>query len=213
MDCAARQVVAPLGVAAAWHLSEWSFMSECVEKLPPTSLDTSFYKAVLCIHRNNFRDAQLHIDNARKFLYNELAALISESYSRAYDHIIQCQKLCELEVPPTQEVLLRNSNPCTWPRLVGGRLAIGIGWQGKWPGPAALGTVVSVPPPLRLPCVAIPTSVAEGTFRFPRSRSRNVKSVSFGKGGGEEGSGAAIGRDTLTVTHKTTPPPPTAWPR
>lgn len=30
---------------------EWDFMAECVDKLPAATLDSAFYKAVLCVHR------------------------------------------------------------------------------------------------------------------------------------------------------------------
>eukprot|EP00667_Euglena_gracilis_P000062 EG_transcript_62 len=92
-----QQELAPLAVGAAWHLGEWDFMAECVDKLPAATLDSAFYKAVLCVHRQDYQAAQAQIAAARGLLYNEVAALLTESYSRAYDHIVQCQKLTELE--------------------------------------------------------------------------------------------------------------------
>eukprot|EP00755_Sulcionema_specki_P018103 Sspe_Gene.66045::Locus_39040_Transcript_1_1_Confidence_1.000_Length_4442::g.66045::m.66045/K07203/MTOR, FRAP, TOR; serine/threonine-protein kinase mTOR len=92
-----QHAIAPLATAAAWHLGDWAFMAETVDKLPQNTYDYYFHKAILHINANEEHKAQVAIDNARDCLVQELAALVGESYSRGYECVVQCQQLVELE--------------------------------------------------------------------------------------------------------------------
>eukprot|EP00762_Andalucia_godoyi_P003296 ANDGO_06658.mRNA.1 Serine/threonine-protein kinase TOR2 len=92
-----RRRVAPMAASAAFHLSEWPFMSECVEALESETFKAAFFRAILNTHAQNFEAAQSLIDRARKFLDAELTALLNESYPRAYDAVVRVQQLVELE--------------------------------------------------------------------------------------------------------------------
>ncbi|KAL0486430.1 phosphatidylinositol kinase-related protein kinase TOR [Acrasis kona] len=89
--------MAPMAAAAAWNLGEWDFMKECVSAIEENSSEGTFFRAILCIHRNEFLNAQHFIDKNRIVLDAELAALVGESYNRAYDLIVRVQQLSELE--------------------------------------------------------------------------------------------------------------------
>ena len=43
-------------------------------------------RAILAIHRNQFAQAQQHIDKTRDLLDTELTALVGESYNRSYKY-------------------------------------------------------------------------------------------------------------------------------
>ena len=53
--------------------------------------DTCCYRAVLALHAGALGRAQACIDEARRALYEEIAALVAESYSRAYSKVVQLQ--------------------------------------------------------------------------------------------------------------------------
>lgn len=59
--------------------------------------DGDFYRALLCVRRGDFPRARAHVDAARELLAAELAALLGESYERAYDGLVRAQQLTELE--------------------------------------------------------------------------------------------------------------------
>ena len=64
-----------------------------MEVLEENSIDGSFYRAILSIHRSKFEEAQKFIDISRDLLDADLAALIGESYDRAYkckDNFFKC---------------------------------------------------------------------------------------------------------------------------
>ena len=52
------------------------------------SLDGSFHRAVLEIHKNNFPFANYYIDAARDILDTDLTAMVGESYQRAYGSMV-----------------------------------------------------------------------------------------------------------------------------
>lgn len=89
--------VAQMGAAAAWNLGQWEFMQECVSILDQNTSEYTFFKAVLAIHNNKFDDAHDFIDRTRLILDRELAALVGESYNRAYDVVVRVQQLSEME--------------------------------------------------------------------------------------------------------------------
>ncbi|XP_065891468.1 serine/threonine-protein kinase mTOR-like isoform X2 [Dysidea avara] len=92
-----RQKMARMATSAAWGLGEWDSMAEYASFLPRDTYMDCFFKAVLSIHRNSYKQAQMSINMARDALDNELTALVGESYNRAYGAIVQVQALSELE--------------------------------------------------------------------------------------------------------------------
>ncbi|KAK9463121.1 armadillo-type protein [Lipomyces oligophaga] len=92
-----RRSIAPLAAAAAWGLGQWERMDSYINVMKADSPDRSFFRAILSLHRNNFADATIHISRARDLLITELAALVSESYNRAYGVVVRVQMLSELE--------------------------------------------------------------------------------------------------------------------
>jgi FKBP12-rapamycin complex-associated protein len=48
------------------------------------SPDGSFFRAILCLHRNHYNQAEHHIAYTREMLDTELTALLGESFNRAY---------------------------------------------------------------------------------------------------------------------------------
>jgi FKBP12-rapamycin complex-associated protein len=92
-----RTVTAPLAAAAAFNLGEWSTMEEYVGAMSEDTVEGSFFRATLEIHRDNYQAAQRFIDRTRDLLDPELTALVGESYTRAYKLVVRVQQLSELE--------------------------------------------------------------------------------------------------------------------
>lgn len=92
-----QRLAAPLATAAAWGQGKWDHMDNYLSSLKRNSPDRSFFGAILALHRNQFREAVNCIEQAREGLDTELSALVSESYSRAYQVVVRVQMLAELE--------------------------------------------------------------------------------------------------------------------
>ena len=92
-----RRQMAPLAAAAAWSFGQWDMMDEFIAAMRPDSSERSFYRAVLAVHRSQRVQTKRLIVRARDALDQELTALISESYGRAYDLMVRTQMLSELE--------------------------------------------------------------------------------------------------------------------
>ena len=92
-----RKMIAPLAAGSAWGLGQWDKIQTYIDAMKPMTPDREFFSAVLCIHDNNFEDAENHIFNARDLLVTEMSALISESYNRAYNVVVRSQLITELE--------------------------------------------------------------------------------------------------------------------
>ncbi|KAH6880771.1 armadillo-type protein [Thelonectria olida] len=92
-----QRMIAPLATAAAWGLGKWDSMDNYLSSLKRFSPDRSFFGAILALHRNQFREALLCVQQAREGLDTELSALVSESYNRAYQVVVRVQMLAELE--------------------------------------------------------------------------------------------------------------------
>ncbi|KAI3919103.1 hypothetical protein MKW98_016656 [Papaver atlanticum] len=111
---AARLEMAPMAASAAWNMGEWDQMSEYVSRLDDGdetklrilgntaatgdgSSNGTFFRAVLLVRRGKYDEAREFVDRARKCLATELAALVLESYDRAYSNMVRVQQLSELE--------------------------------------------------------------------------------------------------------------------
>ncbi|KAL3350417.1 hypothetical protein AABB24_023072 [Solanum stoloniferum] len=111
---AARLEMAPMAANAAWNMGEWDQMAEYVSRLDDgdetklrvlgntassgdVSSNGTFYRAVLLVRRGKYDEAREYVERARKCLATELAALVLESYERAYSNMVRVQQLSELE--------------------------------------------------------------------------------------------------------------------
>ncbi|KAL1355438.1 serine/threonine-protein kinase TOR isoform X1 [Arachis hypogaea] len=111
---AARLEMASMAASAAWNMGEWDQMAEYVSRLDDGdetklrglgntasngdgSSSGTFFRAVLLVHRGKYDEAREYVERARKCLATELAALVLESYERAYSNMVRVQQLSELE--------------------------------------------------------------------------------------------------------------------
>ncbi|XP_058190488.1 serine/threonine-protein kinase TOR [Rhododendron vialii] len=111
---AARLEMAPLAARAAWNMGEWDQMAEYVSRLDDGdetklrvlgntaatgdgSSNGTFFRAVLLVRKGKYDEAREFVERARKCLATELAALVLESYERAYSNMVRVQQLSELE--------------------------------------------------------------------------------------------------------------------
>ncbi|CAO2815870.1 unnamed protein product [Amaranthus hypochondriacus] len=111
---AARLEMAPMAASAAWNMGEWDQMAEYVKSLDDgdetksrvlgntsatgdASSNGTFYRAVLLVRQGKYDEAREYIEKARNCLATELAALVLESYERAYSNMVRVQQLSELE--------------------------------------------------------------------------------------------------------------------
>lgn len=92
-----RRSIAPLAAAASWGLGQWELMDDYISSMKHESLDRSFFKAIISLHRNQFNETTFHITKARELLDTEFTALVGESYNRAYCVAVRVQMLAELE--------------------------------------------------------------------------------------------------------------------
>ena len=114
-----RRDMAALAAHAAWHLGEWDEMAQYVGAMATTdSPDTSsgaFLSAVLSVRRGDYGVAKACVERARELLGAELAALVGESYERAYGDMVRVQQLTELEETVDYSlalVLAQGALPC-----------------------------------------------------------------------------------------------------
>ena len=89
-----RREVAPMAAQAAWMRGRFTEMRPFLNEMEEGRFDTEFLRAVLSVHSREYELAEACM---RRFLDAELAALVGESYDRAYRVLIQCQQLTELE--------------------------------------------------------------------------------------------------------------------
>ncbi|KAL3747797.1 hypothetical protein ACJRO7_016586 [Eucalyptus globulus] len=111
---AVRLEMAPMAATAAWNMGQWDQMAEYVSRLDDSddsrlgclvnsaasgdgSSNGTFFRAVISVRRGKYDEAREYVERARKCLATELAALVLESYDRAYSHMIRVQQLLELE--------------------------------------------------------------------------------------------------------------------
>ncbi|KAK9666552.1 hypothetical protein RND81_14G193000 [Saponaria officinalis] len=110
----ARLDMAPMAASAAWSMGEWDQMAEYVKCLDDGdgtnirvlgntsatgdgSSNGTFFRAILLVRRGKYDEAREYVERARKCLATELAALVLESYERAYSNMVRVQQLSELE--------------------------------------------------------------------------------------------------------------------
>lgn len=97
-----RREMALIAAHAAWHQGRWEEMALYVDTVdgpeaPGRTATGAFLRSVLCVKNNQYKDARDLVDRARELMSTELAALVGESYERAYTDMIRVQQLTELE--------------------------------------------------------------------------------------------------------------------
>lgn len=128
-----RSKMAKFAAAASWGLGQWDVLSDYISMMEH-SPNKVFFKAVLYLHRGQYQLAEEAIGDTRSMLDTELTALVSESYSRAYETVVRVQMVAELEEiisykkyeqQPDRQATLRK----TWmKRLIGCERNVEI-WQ------------------------------------------------------------------------------------
>ena len=95
-----RKEMAPIAAHAAWQLGDWGQMKQFVDIINREQSNNSegaFLSAVLSLKHGDHPGALLHVERARELLGTEVAALVGESYERAYGDMVRVQQLTELE--------------------------------------------------------------------------------------------------------------------
>jgi FKBP12-rapamycin complex-associated protein len=98
--CSAPQIraqISPLAAAAALNLHAWESLERFLPHMDEQTVESAFYRAILCIHRSELSQATTLIDRACTMLDASLTALVGESYQRAYGTIVKVQQLMELQ--------------------------------------------------------------------------------------------------------------------
>lgn len=126
-----KQRMARMAAAAAWGLNQWDSMKDYVTLIPKDTQDGAFYRAVLAVHDEQYKLAHGLIDNARDLLDTELTAMAGESYQRAYNAMVEVQKLAELEEVIQYKLIPERRSTIKsmwWERLQGGQKIV-EDWQ------------------------------------------------------------------------------------
>ncbi|CAA9998750.1 unnamed protein product [Nesidiocoris tenuis] len=122
VDNSGRERMSRMASAAAWGLEQWDNVEKYVQCIPEDTMDGSFYRAVLSIHKKQYDVAKELCENARDLLDPELTSMAGESYQRAYPAMVSVQMLAELEEViqydqfPQRRPIIRNM---WWKRLQG----------------------------------------------------------------------------------------------
>eukprot|EP01063_Lacrimia_lanifica_P009384 TRINITY_DN1637_c0_g1_i1.p1 TRINITY_DN1637_c0_g1~~TRINITY_DN1637_c0_g1_i1.p1 ORF type:complete len:3223 (+),score=943.34 TRINITY_DN1637_c0_g1_i1:82-9750(+) len=82
---------------AAWMMQDWDMMDRATNLMDSDTVDTQVHRVVLAVQKDHLEEAAELVQSARKLIQPDIAALASESYSRAYPHLVQLQMLSELE--------------------------------------------------------------------------------------------------------------------
>lgn len=124
---AAVDLVLPMGVEAAWRLGRWDTLSELVttgndlQTKPDTQFQQSVGRVMLGIHQKQISHVELELHKARSAMMGLLSSSARESYSRAYEHVVQLQSLREIEdVAPVL---------CNGPTVDMMEVTAGLGWH------------------------------------------------------------------------------------
>jgi FKBP12-rapamycin complex-associated protein len=90
-------VVAPYATYALWGLNSLEGMKVYANSIEPHHGDSDILRAVMKIMSHEFDAARDYISHARNQLNSKIPALVAESYSRAYDALVNLQALEEME--------------------------------------------------------------------------------------------------------------------
>ncbi|XP_064091213.1 serine/threonine-protein kinase mTOR-like [Macrobrachium nipponense] len=117
-----RGQMSRVAAASAWAMGEWPMMEKYTKYIPRDTQEGAFYRAVLAVHKDQYRSAQQLIDSARDLLDTELTAMVGESYQRAYNVMVSVQMLAELEEVIQYKLVPERRTAITqiwWERLQG----------------------------------------------------------------------------------------------
>ncbi|KAF8034900.1 hypothetical protein BT93_C1046 [Corymbia citriodora subsp. variegata] len=197
---AARLEMAPMAASAAWNMGEWDQMAEYVSRLDDGdetkirglgnsaaggdgSSNGTFFRAVLLVRRGKYDEAREYVERARKCLATELAALVLESYDRAYINMVRVQQLLELE-----EVIDYSTLPLGNPVAEGRRALIRNMWTERikgvkrnvevWQGLLAVRALV-LPPTEDIETWLKFSSLCRKSGRIGQARSTLIKLLQF----------------------------------
>ena len=96
----ARRNMAPMAAHAAWQMGDWSQMKNYVDFVTSHQgggAEGAFLSAVLNVKNGDLKGAASATERARELLGVDIAALVGESYERAYADMVRVQQLTELE--------------------------------------------------------------------------------------------------------------------
>jgi len=94
----ARRSMAPIAAHAAWQLGDWDQMRQYVDVMTTNQgSEGAFLGAVLHVKNGDLASAGAATERARELLGVDMAALVGESYERAYGDVVRVQQLTELE--------------------------------------------------------------------------------------------------------------------
>ncbi|RNF23661.1 phosphatidylinositol 3-kinase tor2 [Trypanosoma cruzi] len=82
---------------ASIRLQSWSTLEDTLLWMPRDSVQYHIARAAFCIHKGQYDEAFLAVDEGRKLLLDDLSGLLHESYIRAYEILVIAQELSELE--------------------------------------------------------------------------------------------------------------------
>jgi tetratricopeptide (TPR) repeat protein len=88
---------AVIGARSAWSLNKWGLMRQFVSQLPDDNVDSCFLRAVIASHDEDYVISSNYIEQTRRYLDGNIAALLAESYGRAYHQLIMVQQCAEFE--------------------------------------------------------------------------------------------------------------------
>ncbi|GAX78992.1 hypothetical protein CEUSTIGMA_g6432.t1 [Chlamydomonas eustigma] len=98
-----RREMSMIAAHAAWHMGHWEAMATYVDTVDSPEAPRShtaagaFLRAALYVKMDKFDLAKVHIERTRDLMATDFAALVGESYERAYTDMVRVQQLAELE--------------------------------------------------------------------------------------------------------------------
>lgn len=93
----------PILARACMNLGEWDKLRTYIDKIEDEAIDEdnfyekNFFSSVLSIKEERYSDARVYIETCRNVINEKVKTLLSESYERAYNLLLQNQHLYELE--------------------------------------------------------------------------------------------------------------------
>ncbi|KAF9435330.1 serine/threonine-protein kinase M1 [Entomortierella beljakovae] len=85
-------------VGSAWKVQNWETLETALSRSVHASFETGLGQLLLDMRDNRTSEFESHLQQVRCMLIPNLAAASMESYSRAYEHVVQLHMLHELEV-------------------------------------------------------------------------------------------------------------------
>ncbi|KAF9100333.1 serine/threonine-protein kinase M1 [Mortierella sp. GBA35] len=93
-----EQALNDFRISASWKSQRWESLGDALSRSVQSSFQGGLGQLVLDLKENRVTEFEEHLNRTRSMLIAPLAAAGMESYSRAYDHVVQLHMLHELEV-------------------------------------------------------------------------------------------------------------------